>query len=678
MYQKGADSMTRRNEQANTVHRHMMQTGCIQRSGYNGRGGNARTWKGKSADKEAEKTHKNSKKISGTIVAVLAAVLLIALQQPARAEKTGVLFLHVGETEQYQADTWQFYKNIHDVFPAGSFAGGGFEGGNCYTIIHYANEVESEICGVAPGTPIDSFCNEYTGGYEVKSITERGLLGDLSFFRDCYAGLFPYVYLLGDSTIHPETGEEIIGPHVDDPDAAGRGISDFMELINFKRMEFYSEMPDMRNPHIPQLLQWWYGDDKPEGRVSVRDLLTARRPDTEFAFRHGWEFYMRNIDIYGNPHEFPDSTETALRELIVDEGVNRIVVMHSYPSFANLSQYGHEWYDENGMGVSAVPGQTFKECILDLSNNTGPRTAMGVELYIKHKPWETHDEHPFPLIQEIAAGIDPSVEILFAPAYGEFEPFGEAVVAKIRHTVARYEVPEDASLKVILVHHGFGGGFVNAQECDCYNRKVEELFDRVSQVIQRSFVWPSKFEAVHAAAEFAEGSYDPPTYSRPFGKVMSLGEHIETAINGTYVDQLGRRIDNGIDNFDYIIAIPYYYDAESAETIVELREDHLGNNIPNGFRRYERDEHNADGEDYSPEDLDDEFAFVQVYDATGWPSIPRFGWTPVYKGSAERPTTLILTGAMLSTRDDGTVQQKMSEAVVSAIKAVLPQTDSAE
>ena len=103
---------------------------------------------------------------------------------------------------------------------------------------------------------------------------------------------------------------------------------------------------------------------------------------------------------------------------------------------------------------------------------------------------------------------------------------------------------------------------------------------------------------------------------------MSLAEHIEKAINGTYVNQFGCRVDNGIDSFDYIIAIPYYYDAESAVTIAQLRPGHLGNYHALACNEYERDERNADGEDYSPDDLDYEFSFVQVYDATGWPNRP--------------------------------------------------------
>jgi hypothetical protein len=41
--------------------------------------------------------------------------------------------------------------------PPGFMAGGPLEGETCYTVIHYANEAESAICGLPEGTPIDTF-----------------------------------------------------------------------------------------------------------------------------------------------------------------------------------------------------------------------------------------------------------------------------------------------------------------------------------------------------------------------------------------------------------------------------------------------------------------------------------------------------------------------------------------
>ena len=40
------------------------------------------------------------------------------------------------------------------VFFSGWFAGGPFEGNDCYTVIHYADEAEAAACNVAEGTPL--------------------------------------------------------------------------------------------------------------------------------------------------------------------------------------------------------------------------------------------------------------------------------------------------------------------------------------------------------------------------------------------------------------------------------------------------------------------------------------------------------------------------------------------
>ncbi len=614
---------------------------------------------------------------------LLLAVVMLLPGPPARAEKVGVLFLHVGETELYRFDSMQFLSNLFDVLPPGFFAGSSLEGGDCYSIIHYADEAEAAICGVAEGTPIDALCHEYTGNDTVHSIAAHSLAGDHTFGQRCYQGLFPYVLLLADTTRVPSSGEEIAGPHVDDPDGPGRGIPDFFESYYFGWMHFMYRIPGSRNPQQEELLRWWYGNDAPgyaalpAGQANIKDVLVRRLPDTEFVFRHGWEFYMLNKDVYGSPAFFPDSTETAITELIQDEGVGRIVVFHSYPSFSNLTQYGHEWYDANGHGLSAVADKTFKECVNDLRDGAGPKTLKERNAYLQNKPWDKHADHPFPVIKHLVDEIDPTVKLTFAPAYGGFVQFGEAVLAMLQHTVSKYSIPQTAGLKVILIHHGSGGGYSNAQECDCYNKNIEQLFTGVQKTIRDSFSWPGRFELVHASGEFAEGSDDPASLLQPFGKVLSQGEHIDMAINGQYVSQTGMLVDNGLDNFDYVIAIPYFFDAESYDTLLVKRQP-LGNNIPSAASgSYVRDTRDADGTAYDARDYDEEYFTVKVYNGSGWPSRPKLSRKTVYKGSAVSPTTLILTGALLSAADGGAVKQCLTEAAVSAIEEALQEDEQA-
>jgi len=610
------------------------------------------------------------------LLLLLAVAGFLAPQQPAQAEKVGVLFLHVGETETYRFDSCQFQYNLFDVLPPGFFAGSSLEGGDCYTIIHYADEAEAAICGVDRGTPIDSFCRKYAGSDTVHEIAADGFFGDRTFGQRCYKGLFPYVLLLADTTQEPVTGAEIAGPHVDDPDGTGIGVPDFLESFYFSWMHYMYRIPEHRQPQREQLLRWWYGSDAPgyqpvlPALPSIKELLGRRLPETEFVFRHGWEMYMVNQDLYGNPAFFPDSTETALAELIRDEHVERIVVFHSYPAFSNFSQYGHEWYDANGQGISAVAGKTFKECVNDLSDNAGPKTRKELNDYLQNKPWDKHADHPFPLIKRLAAGISPAVKIEFAPAYGGFARFGEAVRAMLQHTVTKYCIPQNAALKVILVHHGFSGGYSNAQNCDCYTKNANKLFSGVQKIIQGSFSWSGRFELVQAAGEFAEGSDDPASLLRPFGAVLSQGEHIDMAINGRYVSQTGMLVDNGTDNFDYIIAIPYFFDAESYDTLLEKRQP-LGNNIPAGSGSYARDTRDADGTAYDAADYDAEYCTVKVYDGAGWPGKPLFRQQQFFKGSTARPTTVIVTGALLSAADGGAVKKSLAEAAVSAIAEAL-------
>ncbi len=108
---------------------------------------------------------------------------------------------------------------------------------------------------------------------------------------------------------------------------------------------------------------------------------------------------------------------------------------------------------------------------------------------------------------------------------------------------------------------------------------------------------------------------------------MSTGEHIDIAINGTYVNGLGRRLTTGMDNFDYVIVIPILWDAENVDTITDFRELTLGNHellSAGGGKAWLRQEHDSDGTPYRiADDFDSEFFTVKVMDGSGWESTPK-------------------------------------------------------
>ncbi|MCP4624224.1 MAG: hypothetical protein GY850_11910, partial [bacterium] len=136
----------------------------------------------------------------------------------------------------------------------------------------------------------------------------------------------------------------------------------------------------------------------------------------------------------------------------------------------------------------------------------------------------------------------------------------------------------------------------------------------------------------------------------------------DAAINGKWVNSQGQLIDNGLDNFQYIIVMPYFFDTESADTVFGMRKA-LGNNIPPNYRRDDTDQ---DGTEYDAGDIDAEYFTVKTYDATGWPSTPKGSWRLLNKGSGSVPTTVIVTGAFLSI-GNGAVRTHLTEAAVKAI-----------
>ena len=610
---------------------------------------------------------------------LLLTIVVVLSLSCVREEKIGILFLDVGTPEEHEID-WvvPFFGNLFDFFPPGFFAGGSLEGGTCYTLIHYANESEAAICGVDEGTPIDAFCNEYTGTYPVHPILDHK--EDGSYLTDCYPQIsICQLISLGTSTIDPVTKEEIAGPIVDDPEGAGIGVADFLELMSFSRMDWHYRLTDFINPHRKMILKWWYGNDAPgypadsPELLNIKDRLEALMPAYEFAYRHGWECYMENEDPYGDPEQIPDSTETAIDELINKESVDRIIVYHSNSSFTNLTQYGHEWYDENGEGISALPGKTFKECVEDITDGAGPKTQEELDAYLDNKPWDSHWKHPFPLIKHLVEKINPAIELDFAPPDNRFEEYELSGVDMLNYTVRKYNIPEEASLKVILISHGYYGAYMDAQECDRYFTESEEGGQRLVTRIENEFSWPGKFEVTHGPSGFSEGGDDTPSPDKPFGDVMSIGEIIDDSINGRYVNSMGEIINNGTDNFDYII-VGLNIPSESSDSIYGMRSETLGNNIYDGDPFYVRDDLDEDGSDYTVDAIDEEYFTVKVYDETGWPSYPGClgdpdnctSTAPVYKGRAEKPTTVIVTGSILGNLS-GTGRANRTEAAVKII-----------
>ena len=604
----------------------------------------------------------------------------------------GVLFISGGFDDDYTLD-WLigYFDHVWPFFPPGFLAGGPFEGGTCYTLIHYANEVEAFICGVPEGTPIDAFCNEYTNGatYPIHSLLDHGPSGDNTFSSDCYPDILTTVVLAyGHSTIDPVTLEVIDGPHVDDPDGAGIGVADFLEMTGFVFMEWHHRMLNYKNPHRKHALKWWYGNDakdyppdSPE-LINLKDRLEESMPEHNFVYRHGWESYMENKDPYGQDSFIPDSTETAIDELIRDEGVDQIIVVPlTGAGDSNLAHYGISWYDEDDQGVSRIPGKTYKECVEDITDGLGPKTQEDLDEYLTHKPWDKH-QALYPEIVHLVEEIDPAMDLTFVRNYGEFEDFEWSVLNHLHYVVDKLSIPQSASLKVVLGHHGFSAGYMGAAECDAYFPITDDLTSRVKARILDNFSWTSTFEVVGTGFEFAETEYDPPSPDKPFGDVWSVGELIDIAINGKYVNALGQLVDNGEDNFDYVIVIPFIFDTETSDTTYGSREEIFGNNVltsVQGKPAYARDTTDEDGTDYDADDIDAEHFTVKVFDATGWPSVPGCLDDPdceqhnqiVYKGSTTNPTTVILSGTILAIDTSNqyalSAREYFTNAVVKAI-----------
>jgi hypothetical protein len=622
------------------------------------------------------------------LVLVVSIVSLLLTSSTLHAQKIGVLLITGGISEDY-AHEWRvgFYDHLFPVWPAGFLAGGPKEGTTCYTIIHYADEAEAFICNVAEGTPIDAFCNEYTGLHPVHSLYDHWPgLGDSTFFDGCFSQILPAAVFTGShSTIDPVTLNVIEGPHIDDPAGSGIGVADFVEITSFDFMRSLYHYPDHKNPSRRQDLKWFYGNDTPSflgyppdtpELTNVKDALTAALPEFTFAFRHGSEAYMKNLDAYGNPKFIPDSTETAIEELINDENVDRIIVITSAPGNSNMTTFGPCWRNQDGAGISALENKTYKQCLDDVEDGVGP-TQEELDEYYTYKPWEELLKISYPEIEHLVHETDPTMEVDFARGLGEMDDFELAVLEMLNHTISKYSIPDTVSLKVIVAGHGLSAGWQKALECDSYDNYIYDMFDRLVARIGSSVPWAGSFEVVGGENEMSEAEHDPVNPAKPHGDVWSTGEQIDVSINGTYVNELGQAVDNGTGNFDYIVVIPVSWASDSTDTLGHGRSI-LGNNILSsiqGNAAYARGEHDEDGSHYDTGDFDSEYFTVKVLDGTGWPSVPgciedpdcEINNPPVYKGaSAPDATTVIVTGTILAL-GNSTARTHLTDAAVDAI-----------
>ncbi len=616
-------------------------------------------------------------------------------------EKIGVVFLGFGMEEEYKIDWLIGYQHhLYPIFPPGMMAGGHLEGGDCYTLIHYANAVEAEICSevsgnnISEGTPIDTFCNEYTNTAEhpIHSMADHSLFGTDGYLNYCSRDLLSFFMALGHSTIDPVTGKEIIGPHVDDPDGSGIGISDFEEMAGFLHMEYHHTLEDHKSPYRRQILRWTYGNDIPSHygytpdeteKTNIRDELerALAGTGTTVAVRVAWITYMENKDLYGNELFIPDSVESVLTELVEEEQVDRIIVMGSSGHFANITAWGYCWNTEDDTGISRVKDKTYYECINDLDDSYGPDKAENLETLLTDKPWKQHAS-PNPMVYNLAQNIAPETPLAFTNAFGDYNEFNGAVLEHLKHSVSKYQIDNNTKLKVIVTVHGYAGGYLKSAECDSYFVKSEALAERCAEDLDDYLAanWAGTFEVVFAPNEFAQPSFegttdDTPTRNKPMGNIVGTGEHIDMAINGKYVNELGQLIDNGEDNFDYVIVLPIGWDGENVDTIQHFRHETLGNHAlqeAQGQKKWLRLGESEDGDEYNSEDdYDSEYYTIKVMDGTGWLSPPQPTWLslwpkPVGKGSADNPTTVILAGAFLSLAD-GPVRTNLTDAAVASI-----------
>ncbi len=659
------------------------------------------------------------------VLSVLVVVLVLTSCQR-RDEKIGVLFVGAGEAEKYGV-RWLdgYFDHLFIFMPPGFFAGRtGWEGESCYTHIHFASAIEAEICNaaiydgaqvIAEGDPIDAWCEaypEYEGfGSDPEIPIVHGIfrhskaVGDDTFRENCFddggdADPIAMYGLLESETENPynthPSGFDHLGPHVDDPDGAGIGVADFVEVASFGNMLTYYytfNALDYKDPYGSQAKEWYYGA---KGTTNIRDVLDAAvladpeiNDGTEIVCRHASEAFVANKDERGNPAYYAESMETAIDELINDEAVDRIVVFGLASGYTNLINYGPFWRDKEGHGISALPGKTYYECIQDIEDGCGPDTEAERDQLIADKPWDMYKT----IVREVSEVIAGRVPVTCTLEYGSSDFYDQAVLEMLNYTVDKYGISDDGtSLKVVLTTHGYTGGYMNGAECDVYFRNAPETTARVINTIVDNFSWSGKFKVVHAPVEYSQpsgegGTVDQASPEKPFGEVIGAGEQIDMAIKGKYVSELGEVVDNGIvdsatnEVFDYVILIPNTFDAESSDTLGHMRRDTLGNHEMGSARgsdawiRQEEDQNGiifgdpaAKGTEYYPYHDNENFT-VRVMDASGWCS-EAADETTVCKGDPDNPTTVILSGTILS-YPDGKARERLTDAAVEVIKEAI-------
>ena len=649
---------------------------------------------------------------------VVMLVICFSMLKPAvatAAEKIVVLFVDVGETEDYDPRFLQgYYEHLFIFWPPGFFAGRpGWEGSTCYSLIHFADEAESAICGVSEGTPIDVLCNphpEYAGYDSASDPVVHGIFrhstlafydGDDTFRTNCFDDgvsddptiLFT---LLESSTDNPYNtlpyGLDGLAPHVDDPNGPGIGIADFTESAAFDRMQDHYYMFNALgylDPYEGQMKEWYYGAG---GSTNIKDELLAAilaYPEiddaTEVVFRHASESFVENKDIYGQPQVYPESVETAFDELINDEGVNRIIVFSMSSGYTNLINYSPFWRDKDGNGVSFIPGKTYQECIEDVTDGYGPETEVERDLLIAEKPWDMYKV----IMKETSDINNGRVPLSFTLDYGRSSHYDKVNLAMLEYTINRYSIPNDGtSLKVVLTTHGYAGGWRDGAECDVYFRDAPETTNRIINYIMSNFSWNGKFTVVPGPVEFAQpgegANHDPPSPGSPFGEVISAGEQVDKAIKGTYVNELGEVVDNGIvddatnEVYDYVVLIPNTFDGESTDTLGHARKCVLGNHAAETLEgdvdtwvRREVDQNGLEFGDpaaaapYYPFHDSENFT-LRVMDGSGWCN-EAANKEIVCKGAAiPDATTVILCGTVLS-YPEGEARQEITAAAVEVI-----------
>jgi len=648
---------------------------------------------------------------------------------PTQSEKIGVLFVGAGEAEEYGV-RWLdgYFDHLFVFMPPGFFAGrSGWEGESCYTHIHFASAIEAEICNAATydgvqvineGDPIDAWCGahpEYEG-YDSETglpivhgmLRHSKLFGDDTFRESCFddgVSDDPVVMftLLESETENPYNthplGFDHLGAHVDDPNGAGIGVADFIEVASFGNMLtscYTFNALDYKDPYDSQVKEWYYGA---KGTTNIKDVLDAAvladpetNNGTKIVYRHASEAFVENKDERGDLAYYPESLETAADELINEEAVDRIVVIGLSSGYTNLINYGPFWRDSEGNGLSVLPGKTYYECIQDVEDGYGPETEAERDQLVTDKPWDMYKT----ITHEVSRIIAGRVPVTYTLEYGSSDFYDQAVLEMLHYTVDKYSIPDDGtSLKVVLTTHGYAGGYLDGAECDVYFRDAPETTNRVIDTIVDNFSWNGKFAVVPGPVEYSqpgEGSnYDPPSPGSPFGEIISAGEQVDMAIKGHYVNGLGQIVDNGLvddatnDVYDYVILIPNTFDAESSDTLGHARKCVLGNHevgtVEGSINTWVRQEVDQNGLEWGDPAAvapyypfhDSENFTVRVMDESGWCSEEADG-TTVCKGDSDSPTTVILSGTILSYPDND-ARKHLTNAAVEVIMEAIKDPD---